>query len=234
MRPTRHAPRPKRIRSGRLPFPREWPPQASAVLGVDHPLVRVSAALAVVGRQSLAVAAVLAASATSAVAGAAWATVMALSAGGVLVALGAVAGLLQQRKRECSLDLILEGRERVPVAAVERERGRLLNPALRSCLAASFESLVDEALTPSKLPPSYLFQRGVVAAVADELREVSALLRVEPESARGVALARSLLTNGVLSPLHRGDVAALEQELGRIRYLLTSCCSADCCSRASP
>lgn len=131
-----------------------------------------------------------------------------------------MAGLLQQRKRARALDLILEGRERVPVTAVDRERGRLLNPALRSSLAASFDSLVDEALTSRKLPPSYLFQRVVVAAVADELRDVAALLRVEPESARGVALARSLLTDGVMSPLLRGDVAALGQELGRIRYLL--------------
>jgi hypothetical protein len=118
------------------------------------------------------------------------------------------------------LALIAAGREDLPLAPVERERGRLLDPRTRSCLAASLESLVEEARHASPLGVRPLFDRLVVAAVADELLEVAELLRVAPSSARGIALVWCLIWDGVESPLHRGDVAELRGELGRIRYLL--------------
>jgi hypothetical protein len=72
---------------------------------------------------------------------------------------------------------------------------------------------------PPVVPGPPLFDRAVVGGVADELRELAALLRDEPSSARGVALAWCLLSDGVRSPLHRGDVTALREELRRIHLL---------------
>jgi hypothetical protein len=45
---------------------------------------------------------------------------------GVLLGLGTVAITLVRRKRERALDLILEGREYLPVAAVQHQRRRLV------------------------------------------------------------------------------------------------------------
>jgi hypothetical protein len=189
-------------------------------LGPDHPLARAQDTLTAVAWQLLATMCVLAASLIALAGGAMWAPGIAASAGLVLLALGALAALLRQRRREHVLALIAEGHEALPVAAVERERGRLLDRRTRSCLAASFESLVAEAAKPPGMPGPPLFDRAVVGAVADELHELAALLRDEPSSARGLALTWCLLSDGVASPLHRGDVAALRDELGRIGYLL--------------
>jgi hypothetical protein len=52
------------------------------------------------------------------------------------------------------------------------------------------------------------------------MRGVGSLLRAGPSTARGVALARSLLTDVTWSPLHGRDVAALRHELRRIQFLL--------------
>jgi hypothetical protein len=189
-------------------------------LGPEHPLVRVQDALKAVVCQSLAIACLLAASLIALAGGAVWAPWIAGSAGLVLLALGAVGELLRQRRRDHVLALIAGGREELPVEAVERERSRLRDRRTRSRLAASFDSLVEEAAKPPVVPGPPLFDRAVVGGVADELRELAAVLRDEPSSARGVALAWCLLSDGVGSPLYRGDVTALRQELRRILHLL--------------
>lgn len=191
-------------------------------MGPDHPLVHVSEGLAAVAWQSLAVASVLAASVIALAAGAGWAPGMAASSGVVLLALGAVGALLRQRGRDPVLALIAGGREDLPLDTVERERHRLLDRRTRSCLAASFESLVEEAANPQLMPGPRLFDPVVVGSVADELQQVAALLRDAPSSARGIALAWWLLSDGVASPLHRRDVGALREELGRICHLLSA------------
>jgi hypothetical protein len=201
-------------------LPRAARPSARAVLGPDHPPVRVQDALKAVLCQSLAISCVLATSLIALAGGAAWAPGIAGSAGLVLLTLGAAGALLRQRRRDHVLALIAGGREELPVEAVERERHRLLDRRTRSRLAASFESLVEEAAKPPVVPGPPLFDRAVVAGVADDLHELAALLRDEPSSARGVALAWCLLSDGVGSPLHRGDVTALREELRRILHLL--------------
>jgi hypothetical protein len=129
--------------------------------------------------------------------------------------------LLRRRRRQ-ALELILEGREKLPIAAVEEQRARLLEPRHRETLAASFEDLAGAALSPDSWPPAYVFECSTVASVAHELRDVGALLRSGPTTARGVALARRLLTDGVHSPLYRDEPTALSHELRRIRFLLAS------------
>jgi hypothetical protein len=201
-------------------MPRAARTSAVAVLGADHPLVRAIDALTAVARQSLVVAAILAASLPAAASDAGWAPAMAAAAGLVLVALGVMAVLLRQRKREQAVALIAEGREELPIAIVEHERRRLLAGRMRSYLAASLESLVEEAANPPVTAGPPLVGRAVVRAVADDLLEAAALLRDEPSSARGIALVWCLICDGVTSPLHRGEVAELREELGRIRHLL--------------
>ena len=182
--------------------------------------MRVQDALKAVVWQSLMIACGLAAGLIALAGGAVWAAWIAGSAGLVLLALAAMGALLRQRGRDHVLALIAGGREELPVEAVERERSRLLDRRTRTRLAASFDGLVEEAVRPPVVAGPPLFDRAVVGGVADELGELAALLRDAQSSARGVALAWGLLSDGVGSPLHRGDVTALREELRRILHLL--------------
>jgi hypothetical protein len=76
---------------------------------------------------------------------------------------------------------------------------------------------------PAPVPASVrpLFDVGTVAAVAEDLRAIVALLHAGVPQARGIALAERLLTEGV-SPLYGYDALALRDELRRVRYLLTA------------
>ena len=197
-------------------------PSARSVLGASHPLVRTIEALSAVARQSLAVAALLAASLVAAGADAGWARPTAASAAVVLAGLAATAALLLQRRREEVVALIAAGDGDVPVRVVERERRRLLSSRMRGRLAASLGGLVDEATGPPAIPGPPLFDPRVVTAVADELRDVAALLCSERSDARATALVWRLVCDGVESPLHRGEVEELREELGRIRFLLST------------
>ena len=199
--------------------PEERQPAAS-VLGPSHPLVETIETLAEARRQVLAVGVILLITLPLARAGVPWAQTAALSAGAMICVLAAAALNLRCRRRRLALALIVEGREELPVGAVQEERRRLLDARGRRMLAASFDGLADSAATPATWPATSVFQRETVATVADELRDVGSLLRSEPTAARGVALARTLLTNGALSPLHRGEIGTLRRELRRIRFLL--------------
>ena len=234
MRPTRRPFRAtSRLRRGRatllaaLPLihagsPRHQNP--SALLGEGHPLVRASDALAVLSRQTLAVTAALAACSLAAVAGATWARAAALAAATVLVVLAALAAALLGEVRQRAMDLILEGRERLPLAAVKRERRRLLSPRTRVRLATGLAGVLEEALMPRGVPvasASLLADARVLRVNAGELRAVAALMRAAPASARGVALVECLLTDGC-SPLYGKEVEPLREELRRASYLLQS------------
>jgi len=199
-------------------------PPAGDFLGAHHPLVRAIHACAVVAHQALAVGITLAGAAVAGACGAEWARTVGLSALIVLLILAGAAAELHQRKRQRALDLILEGRERLPIAAIRRERRRLLDPRTRSLLAASFQTMAQEATSRPKMvirASRPLFDVKVVAGVAEELRAVARLLGPESESARGVALAERLVMDGMASPLYGHNIAALREQLKRIRYLLS-------------
>jgi len=183
--------------------------------------VRVLDALTAIVCQSLVVATVLGVSLIAAARDAPWGPAVAVGAGLALAVLGVAALLLRQRRRGQVLALIAAGRERLPLAPVERERRRLLDWHTRSCLAACLETVVEEAGKRSLPGMPALFDRRVVGAVSCELLEVAELLRAEPATARGIALAWWLISDGVGSPLHRGEVTDLRSELGRIRFLLS-------------
>jgi hypothetical protein len=171
-----------------------------------------------VTRQALAVAMLLAAALTASVNGVAWAWTGAAGAAIVLGGLGGLALVLRMRARWAARELIADGREGVPLDPVARERRRLLAEDTRAALAASVERMLAYATRPSPVARP-VFDVRVVAAVADELRSLAAVLRVEPASARGVALAEQLLTWGG-SALYGHGVEPLRAELGRVRYLL--------------
>ena len=127
-----------------------------------------------------------------------------------------------QARRDCVTDVILEGGEDLPVGVVQRERRRLLSDRNRAGLARGLEETAREASAPRNgrvrlVPP--LFEQRVVAQVADELRELGAVLRAGGVSARGVASLERLVSHAT-SPLYGRDVAALRDELRRAQELL--------------
>lgn len=194
------------------------------VLRSDHPLLRATEAVHYTGRQWVDVAAVLTGSVIASIEGRRWAGPLAGSAASVLLILTVLVAVHKQRERDCAIELVLEGRERVPIAAVQRQRRRLLADQTRNGLAGNLEDLIQQAASRSRrqmrvtpLP----FDPMVVRMVAGELRDVIGLLRAEGVSARGVARAERLVERAV-SPLYGQDVGALREELRRVRDLLAN------------
>jgi hypothetical protein len=198
------------------------PRSARAVLGPDHPFARATEALVSVVRQGLAVAAVLVGSLIGLTPGRVWAATLAASAI-VLLGLTAIAAACRQRQRDRAIALILEGRDSVPVAPVQRQRRRLLDPRTRRTLARNLAVMIDQASPRRGLPAcriTPLFDRAVIRAVADDLRVVIRLLGSDQASVHGVALAEHLLTDA-FSPLYGNQADPLRHELHRIGHLLT-------------
>jgi hypothetical protein len=198
---------------GRLP---------SEILGADHPLTRAYDSLEAVRRQLLVVATVLVCSVVDALAGAVWARPVAIAAGLVLAGTGGVALTLVGVRRERAVELIAEGRERIPVAVVQRQRARLAAPRTRLSLARTLETVIEETLHPRlvSIPsarPS--LNRRLIVALQDDIRRLARLLREDRVSTRGVAFSERLLTQGE-SPLYGRDVLALRGELRRAGMLL--------------
>jgi hypothetical protein len=194
----------------------------ATVLGPSHPLVETIETLAEARRQLMVVVVILFASLAPASLGTPWAQTAALAAATMICVLATAVLTLRRRRRRQALDLILEGREGLPVAAVEEERRRLLDPRRRTVLGASFENLANDALSAEGWPTGSVVPRPTITAVADQLHDVGSLLRSGPSAARGVALAEYLLSDGTRSPLYGGELTALHHELRRIRFLLAS------------
>jgi len=195
---------------------------ASDVLGFDHPLTRASDALDTNVRQLLVVATVLAGSVAVAIERVTWARPLALAAGIVLLGIAAIAAIRAQIRRDRALDLILEGREALPISVVQRQRRRLASPRARRTLARTLVSMVQETL--DRRPPALrsarpLLHRPMIAEVQDEIRAVAELLRSDRATVRGVAFSKRIMTHPD-SPLYGRDVAALRDALRRARTLL--------------
>jgi hypothetical protein len=196
---------------------------ARALLGAQHPLVRVMDDIRARVTQALVLMSIIAASATAALAGvtdarAALAAAMAVEAA-LVCALVALAGA----KRDHLLDLIIEGREHLPLPPVARERERLLDPRHRARLSHSLEALRHEAEHPGLHRPSDrpLYRRRVIAAVAPDLVETARSLRCEDAGSAGIAMAERLLSRHD-SPLYDENGERLRVELRRCRFLLAN------------
>ena len=196
---------------------------ARPALDPDHPLARVTAQLSVAAERCVAVSAALAIGVWGLIGGLSIGAPLTVAAASVLIALLVRVGALGASRHRRAVELIAEGRGRLPIGAVVRARRRLLDPAERERLARTLDVIRAEVSRPAgechSIRPLYSVQ--VVRAVSSELAEVSRLVR-EGGGLRGLAAAEQLLTDG-WSPLY-GDVEALlRQELGRIRFLLASC-----------
>jgi hypothetical protein len=199
-------------------------PRLDQLLNPDHPLVQTSSDLAAALHQVAAVGAVLVGSVLALILGATGAVPLVIGAAIVLLALVAIAGQLWDRRRRAARDLVLEGRETLPVPVVQRERRRLLEERTRGYVARSLERVLQHVTRrPTPVPASVrpLFDVRTVATVVEDLQAIIALLRSEAPQARGVALAERLLTEG-FSPLYGENALALRDELRRVRYLLTA------------
>ena len=194
---------------------------AKALLGAGHPLVGLLRRSDTVLEQLVSVTAVQAAGLVFLSGELKFGLSLPLAALVVQVGLGCRLAALRARRRELCLELIMAGREALPLACVDRERRRLLDPVTGERLATSIDEIVNSASRPLPLHPAVrpIFYVRVIRRVAPELCEVASLLRGDAPRIRGVAAVEWLLTSPA-SPLYGADVEPLRQELGRVRYLL--------------
>jgi hypothetical protein len=194
----------------------------SDVLGLDHPLTRACARVDATRTQLLVVAAILAGSVAAMLDGSTIAPAVGLAAAVVLAGYALAAVMRTQARRDCVLDLIIEGREDVPVSLVQHQRSRLASARVRRGLAATLESMVREMMRPPTLAARSvrpLMYRPVIIGAYTDLKRLIELLRGPAATVRGVAFAERLITHGE-SELYGQDCAALRDQLRRARALL--------------
>jgi hypothetical protein len=196
---------------------------ARRVLGPDDRLAQVTAQLSVAAEQCLVVSALLAIGVCALVRDVFLGAPLTVAAGTVFGALLVRIGTLGASRRHRAVELIAQGRGRLPVEAVVRARRRLLDPAERERLARTLDVVCAEVQRPPwgchSMQP--LYSVPVVRAVSSELAELAQLVR-QGGGLPGLACAELLVTDG-RSPLYGDAEVPLRHELGRIRFLLASC-----------
>jgi hypothetical protein len=195
---------------------------AGSVLGATHPLTLAIEAAECAARQWLVCAAILTGAAIARLEHHTWTTAIIASSAVVSAAFTVLLIALKQRVRERAMDLIAEGRETLPITAVQRQRQRLLTHRRRKVLARALETMIRDATNPPRIITTSarpLFDVRVIAGVAGDLRAVIGLLETERVRARGVALIERLMSDGG-SPLYGRDASLLREELHRVRHAL--------------
>lgn len=194
--------------------------RAEALLGAEHPLVAVLYACAETMEGIVVVAALQLGALALWWVNASYGRALAIGAGMVQVALGLRWANLSVQRRELCLELLIAGRERLPLVAVARERRRLDDLRRQGQLATSLERL---ATTAQRRRPRErqrpIYNPRVLAAVEPQMRHVAARLRDGGVDLRGVALLDRLVTSGT-SPLYGDSACSLRDELSRVRFLL--------------
>ena len=196
--------------------------QSSLILGADHPLTRAIEAAQRINRQCGVVGAVLLGGVINLGQGASWGAAVVVSAGVVLLCYLIAAAAQEGRKRDRALELIAEGREDVPIAAVQRSRERLCSARRQRQMARTIERMIELALhppSPCSRSARPLFKIRVVSSVTEELHAVCEPLRSASAAARGVALAEKLLGDGT-SALYGDDPRPLRNQLQRIQRVM--------------
>jgi hypothetical protein len=196
---------------------------AESLLGREHALVRALDRQAVALAQLLAVIALLAACGVAVAAGGRGALPVVIASAFATIGFGCRAALRALDRRERVRDVIIGGRGDLPLAVVERERRRLLDPRRREMLAHSYESIGDEPNASGRVPcrACVIVNLYVVAKVRPELKLIAALLRDEAPCVRGVAAAERMISTGTASLFGR-DEEILREDLHRIAFLLRS------------
>jgi hypothetical protein len=192
---------------------------ASGLLGRDHALARALAVRRVLVKQSLLVAVVVFAGVLALIEHASAASSVLLGAVVVEATLACAVAISSCRTRDRVIELIVDGREDLPLLAIERERRRLLNPGNREALAARIDQVRLLGRQSSARRDAWPLHRPTIARVAPELDRVAALLRSGRGDARAAAMIERLLSEGT-SPLYGRDPLALSEQLHRIRFHL--------------
>jgi hypothetical protein len=194
---------------------------AEALLGRDHPLVRILERMTIRVEGMAVVAAILCGSVAALAAGDADARAVVIAAVAAEVVLLASLGILVSDRRACVIGLIAAGRAGLPLRVVEREQRRLLARHTRVATARHLAGLAREARREASRPrrPRPLYVPAVVATVGPELEALARVLTRDGVAAAGVAQAELLVT-GHDSPLYGRDVDRLRAELRRIAFTL--------------
>jgi hypothetical protein len=194
---------------------------ARALLDDRHPLVRAVYRTSVALERSCVVCGMACASAAGHLEGVHGALAYLVASVVVQGALACDLALLASRRVHCARDLIIHGRTDLPLHTVQRERGRLLDPARRAVFADQLDAIRQAAQRPvPRLRAARpMFNLRVVTAVDPELAVVARRLRSETPGVRGIAMAQRLLSDGC-SPLYGASTGALREELRRIIFML--------------
>lgn len=199
-------------------------PSAAVALGPAHPVTRAACASSLLSGQ-LATASVLLVVAVAAALSRGGAAITVASAA-LVVELALACGIAGARSclHERARDVIADGEGDIQVAEIAAERTRLSRPAHRERLASSLERALYAAehwhqLWVARRPPPGV--RNLLGC-PQLTREVAQLVRDARTSVRGVALLDRVVCGGYAATLYMGPADALEQELVRIRFLLTA------------
>ncbi len=197
---------------------------AEQVLGPDHPISRASHWHAVLVQQAalagslfpLAIGLAALKRSPETIAFASCAVVVEIA---VVAATVLAATVLRERAR----DSIAADGGRRDVDEIRTEYLRLEHSTTRDLLAHGLQRTLHEAehwheIPISTRPPPAVCQ---LLAYEDVVTAIAGLVREPGADVRGVALLDRLLGGGFSSLLYRGPSQALEEELRRIRYLLS-------------
>ncbi len=200
------------------------PPRSPAeLLGPNHPVARGDRLRRDFWRQSVVTAATLVTGASAYVGGRGWGLPLLIAAAIVELGLGLALALHVGLQRERARELIIAGRDDLPLALLQRERRRLLRPRQTRSLARALEDLVGAAERWPTLIQTCrpVFDPRLVRVEGPQLRAIAARLRVSRVSARTAARLVRLLTSGA-SPLYGREPDELRRELRLIESELAS------------
>ena len=186
------------------------------LLGPNHPIARGEGLRRDLWRQSLVTAAAVLLGATAASAHR-WGLPLLVAAAIVQLALAIGLALHAELQRERARELIIAGRNDLPLPVLRRERRRLQRRRRRRGLAHALEDLAQAAERWPMLVPTCrpVFDPRQVRAAAPRLRAIAARLRASTVSLRALARVERLLTSGA-SPLYGREPEELRHELKRI------------------
>lgn len=196
--------------------------RAPLVLGGDHPLSQMTAAVHVVAWLVAATSGAVAAGAVGVAERRAWGIRLLCAALVTELILLMLFALTRQLQRGHVLRLIASGRAQLPIEEIARETQRLVTPGHRGQLAERLERALDEAVRWHQLPAASRPPPGIgrLCAFAPEVRAIAGQLRSGQPALPGVALLELFLAGGYGSPVYAGDQDVLREQLWQIRYLI--------------
>jgi hypothetical protein len=196
---------------------------AARLLGSVHPLARALDRRTSLHLEMLVVGVLLGGSLIAFASGASSAMPVGLAAGFLAVLTWFRLMLLRMWIHGLVLELFVAGRGRLPLAEVQRERGRLLDVRRRRLQAQWLQRVADGRDLgfglPGRVPP--LISARLAAGVRTELLEVGVALTADEPGVAGLALLEQLAYEP-WSPLFGEDVRATREALSRVRFLLAA------------